>query len=202
MLNLSIGSLYTGQLVRLGAFKPEDKDAFSRWSHDSEYLRMLHFEPATPRPPAFFEEQEKKDDDNQRGVKFVIRTLADDKPIGFTGLWLNWNHQNAWFYIGIGEADYRGKGYGTDATKLVIGYAFRELGMFRVSLGVFGYNTRAIRAYEKAGFTHEGTQREALYREGKRWDLHQMGILRPEWEAIMQAEQQAAEMSKEKEAVQ
>lgn len=189
MLNLSIGSLYTGQLVRLGAIKPEDKDAFARWSNDSEYLRMLNFDPALPRPAAYFEEQEKKDDENQRAVKFAIRLLEDDKIIGVTGMWVNWNHQNAWFWIGIGDAEHRSKGYGTDTTKLMVGYAFRELGLYRVSLGVFGYNTRARRAYEKAGFTYEGTQREALYREGKRWDMHSMGILRPEWEAMMQAEQ-------------
>ncbi len=191
MLNLSIGSLYTGQLVRLGAVKPDDKDTLARWSNDSEYLRMLNFDPAVPRPAAYFEEQEKKNDENHRGVIFGIRLLEDDKLIGMTGLWANWNHQNAWFWIGIGEADYRGKGYGTDTTKLMIGYAFRELGMFRVTLNVFGYNTRAMRAYEKAGFTHEGTQREALYREGKRWDMHAMGILRPEWEAMILAEQEA-----------
>ena len=64
---------------------------------------------------------------------------------------------------------------------LILRYAFLELNLQRVSLDVFDYNQRAIRSYEKAGFTLEGRQRGVLLREGKRWDLVYMGILREEW---------------------
>jgi RimJ/RimL family protein N-acetyltransferase len=56
-----------------------------------------------------------------------------------------------------------------------------ELNLHRVTLDVFEYNPRAIRSYEKAGFRHEGRQRQALVRNGKRWDLLEMGILCEEW---------------------
>jgi RimJ/RimL family protein N-acetyltransferase len=65
--------------------------------------------------------------------------------------------------------------------QLILGYAFMELNLHRVSLDVFGYNLRAIRSYEKVGFKLEGRKREMLLREGKRWDLIYMGILRAEW---------------------
>jgi len=66
--------------------------------------------------------------------------------------------------------------------KMVLRYAFTELNRHRVSLGVLGYNDRAIHSYEKAGFTHEGTSRKSISREGQRWDVHFMGVLRSEWE--------------------
>jgi RimJ/RimL family protein N-acetyltransferase len=54
--------------------------------------------------------------------------------------------------------------------------------MQRVSLNVFEYNPRAIRSYEKCGFKHEGRARQAMNRDGRRWDLIFMGCLREEWE--------------------
>ncbi len=84
--------------------------------------------------------------------------------------------------IGIGERDYWGRGYGTDAMQVLLRYAFDELNLHRVSLGVFEYNTRAIRAYEKAGFVVEGRGPQELHRDGRRWDMIFMGILREEWQ--------------------
>ncbi len=185
MTPLVLGSLFTGQLVRLGAQKAEEKELLAKWSHDAEFLRQLNFDPAVPRAASFFEDKKK---DDGRSFQFAIRTLTDDQMIGFTGLSVQWTHQTAWFWIGIGEPDYRSKGYGTDTTCLMLSYAFRELGLHRVGLGVFSYNTRAQRVYEKAGFTYEGTQRAALYRDGQRYDVIGMAVLRPEWEAQQQAE--------------
>ena len=58
-----------------------------------------------------------------------------------------------------------------------------EMNLRRVSLNVFEYNPRGIRSYEKAGFRHEGRQRQYLNRDGRRWDIVYMGILREEWMA-------------------
>jgi RimJ/RimL family protein N-acetyltransferase len=58
------------------------------------------------------------------------------------------------------------------------------LNLRRITLGVFDYNPRAIRSYEKAGFTLEGHLRKALYRDGSRADIVFMGILREEWQAL------------------
>ena len=190
MYGLTLGSLFTGKLVRLAAKRPEDQAAMSRWTHDPEYMRLLNFRPAAPQAPEAFEDK-KNDRDDGRHFHFTFRTLADDKLIGHGGIGMQWNNQSAWVWLGIGEADYRGKGYGSDAMGLMVDYAFRELGAYRVGLGVFGYNTRAIRAYEKLGFVYEGTQREALYRDGQRFDLLAMSVLRPEWEARL-ADRQAA----------
>jgi RimJ/RimL family protein N-acetyltransferase len=68
---------------------------------------------------------------------------------------------------------------------VILRYAFQELNLRRVALDTFEYNPRAIRSYEKAGFVHEGRARGYLYREGQRWDLIFMGILREEWLAVV-----------------
>lgn len=195
MTEWTLGSLFTGQLVRMAAKQPDDNKTLARWSEDAEYLRLLNFDPAMPRSPESFEDKKDDHHDNGRHFEFMFRTLAEDKLIGFGGLSVSWNNQGVWVYIGIGEPDYRGKGYGSDGMRLLVNYAFRELGVYRVGLGVFGYNTRAIHVYEKLGFVYEGAQREALYREGKRHDLLSMSILRPEWEAMQQIEP-AAELMK------
>lgn len=70
-----------------------------------------------------------------------------------------------------------GKGYGTEATRLLLRYAFDVVGLYRIELEVFEFNARAIRAYEKAGFVVEGRRRDALLWEGKRYDAFVMGAL-------------------------
>jgi len=177
-MTIALDTLFTGQLIRLSAYGTAVKEAQARWSEDAEYQRLLASDVAAPRPPAFFDEE-----DEDENYAFAIRTLDDDKLIGECNLWPMWNHQNAWLAIGIGEPDYRGKGYGTDAMRVLIGYGFRELGLYRITLSVFSYNTRAIRSYEKVGFVREQVQRAALFRDGERYDMYIMGLLRPEWEA-------------------
>jgi RimJ/RimL family protein N-acetyltransferase len=116
-------------------------------------------------------------------VAFSVRTLAEDKLIGFVSFdGINWTSRDAFVAIGIGERDFWGRGFGTDAMRLMLRYGFTELNLHRVTLAVFEYNPRAVRSYEKCGFRHEGREREFLLRDGKRWDLLHMGILRSEWD--------------------
>ena len=83
--------------------------------------------------------------------------------------------------IVIGEKEYWGKGYGTEAVKTMLRYAFHELGLNRVELETYSFNPRAQRCYERAGFRREGVRRGALYRDGKFHDIIIMGILREEF---------------------
>ncbi len=174
--------LFRGKLVRLTAGRPDDYEALARWTENDEYMRLM--DTAATRPMSKAEvEQYEKDHSSPTDYQFRIRTLADDKLIGYTGLEVNWSNQHAFLAIGIGESDYWGKGYGSDALQLILRYGFDELGLYVISLNVISYNTRAIHVYEKAGFVHEGTQREIVYRDGKRWDLVYYGLLRREWES-------------------
>jgi RimJ/RimL family protein N-acetyltransferase len=70
-----------------------------------------------------------------------------------------------------------GSGYGTEATTVMLDYAFTELGLHRISLDVYSFNPRALRSYEKAGFVTEGRQRDTLHWDGEWVDSILMGIL-------------------------
>jgi RimJ/RimL family protein N-acetyltransferase len=72
--------------------------------------------------------------------------------------------------------------------QVVLRYAFKELNLYRLNLDVFAYNPRAIRSYEKAGFKIEGREPKAVLRDGQRYDMVLMGILREEWEKSVTAE--------------
>ena len=84
--------------------------------------------------------------------------------------------------IYIGEADGRNKGYGTEAIKMLVKFAFTELNAHRVTLNVVADNVRAIKCYTKAGFTQNGVAHDEVYYNGKFHDLISMEILRDNWE--------------------
>jgi RimJ/RimL family protein N-acetyltransferase len=178
----TLGTLYTGSLVRLAAVGLEFKEARARWSNDAELMRLWSDDPAVPRSAESYEADDDRHDDGKR-FEFAIRTIADDNLIGACGLWPEWNHQSAWLGIGIGESEYRGKGYGTDAMRVLVRYGFQELGLYRIQLNVLANNPRAIRSYEKVGFVREVVQRAADYRDSVRHDIYTMGLLRTDWEA-------------------
>jgi len=177
--------IFTGQLVRLSAFDPEEMSkAFTRWYLNSEYFRLLNSSPHRMKSAKSTIKwmEEEVGEMSLESYFFSIRTLEDDKLIGEIGLdVVNWPGRDAFVGLGIGETEYWNKGYGTDVMNVLLRFAFTEINLRRVSLGVFEYNPRAIRSYEKAGFRHEGRLRRLLNREGRRWDNLFMGILREEW---------------------
>ncbi|MFE6418184.1 GNAT family protein [Streptomyces enissocaesilis] len=77
----------------------------------------------------------------------------------------------------------RGRGIGTEATRLIVGYAFEELGLHRVQLDAYAFNDRALRVYEKVGFVREGVRREVERRDGVWVDEVLMAVLDHEWAA-------------------
>ena len=178
-----LSELFRGRLVRLTAQDGEkDAEALARWSSDSEYLRLLDSRPARPHAAKFFQEDTARRAEREHDFVFNIRTLADDRFVGFISLWvMNWASAEGRVGIGIGEPADRGRGLGTEAMQLMLHFAFAELNLARVSLEALAENRRAIRSYQKAGFTLEGSQRESDHRDGRRADVVTMGILRDEW---------------------
>ena len=172
-----------GDLVRLAAVNPEEVSPhYTRWNRDSFRNRLLDSEPIILFSDKAIRGWVEKDIEKEDLFSFAIRTLADDRLVGEVGLgYARWNRTESFVGIGIGDRDDWNKGYGTDAMRLVLRFAFLELNLNRVSLSVFEYNPRAMRAYEKAGFRMEGRLRGTLHREGRRWDEIFMGVLRSEW---------------------
>jgi RimJ/RimL family protein N-acetyltransferase len=182
--------LFRGQLVRLTAEDPKTlAEAFRRWERNSAYTRLLDSDPARLFSEKKLKDWLDKDLEREPAVPdFGIRTLNEDLLIGFIGAGgLSWQHGDTFFGMGIGDDAFWGKGYGTEALRLFLAYCFRVMNLRRVSLDVFSYNPRAMRCYEKCGFRVEGRIREAVCKEGKRWDDVLMGILREEWEQLDRA---------------
>ena len=94
---------------------------------------------------------------------------------------LDANNNSCSFRIALGALG-QDRGLGTEATRLVLRYAFERVGLHRISLEVYAFNPRARRVYEKVGFRPEGVLRDALLWEGERYDAHVMSILAPEWQ--------------------
>lgn len=176
--------MFTGELVRLAPIKRDDVKLYAKWFADPEFLRLIS--PNVLRPMSYEDELEWYENmrkDKER-YTFGIRTLEGDKLIGNCGLFnIDWRNRTALFGIAVGDKTYWGRGYGTDATRIMMGYGFDELNLNRVQLDVYDYNKRAIKSYEKVGFVHEGTRRQALFREGVYHDIHIMGLLREDWRA-------------------
>ncbi len=178
--------LFNGTLVQLKPLDLEkDTQSWEKWDRNTEFKRLLDDVPAMHLSASVAKDM--LENSPADSALFMAHTAGDEKLIGFVELGgFDWAARTAWVGIGIGEADYWGKGYGTEMMNLVLRYAFQGLNLNRVNLNVFAFNKRAIRSYEKCGFVYEGTQREVIYKEDQRWDVIDMGILREEWERLNQ----------------
>jgi RimJ/RimL family protein N-acetyltransferase len=173
-------SLFVGKRLRLAAPRSEDAEIIARWTEDSDFLRNADTDVARPHSP---EEVARGFTSTARSFEFHLRTLEDDRLIGFVSIEnIEWNNQCGELSIGIGQSEDRGQGYGSEALELILRYAFEELNLYRVGLDVIANNERAVHTYEKIGFQVEGHKRQAVYRDGVRNDRLVMGILLPEWQ--------------------
>lgn len=178
-----VTDILRGEKIRLTVLD-FDKDfaLFERWSRNSEYSRLLDFGPIGLWSAEEMKEWHEKNVENV--YIFLIRRLEDDAPIGFIDLsGFNNINRDAWVGIAIGEPEYWGQGYGADAMRVLVRYGFSELNLHRVNLDVFADNPRAVKSYENAGFVKEGVMPSFTMRDGRRWDIVFMGILRSDWEA-------------------
>lgn len=108
---------------------------------------------------------------------FTVYDLEDDTPVGTAGLFaMNHVHGAATFGIALGER--RGRGLGTDATRLVVRWGFRELGLHNIWLAALAWNDRALAAYRRAGFTDVGVRHRSVWSRGERADEVYMEIVR------------------------
>jgi RimJ/RimL family protein N-acetyltransferase len=176
----------TGQLVTLRPFAGEDLAAMREILVDPEVLRLtgsVHDKDAVPQTPEELEKWYATRNDQPDRLDLAIVDRASGRCVGEAVL-NEWDagNQSCNFRIAIGPAG-QGRGLGTEATRLIVGYGFEQLGLHRISLEVYSFNPRARRAYEKAGFRAEGVLRESLRYGGEWIDATVMSILADEWAA-------------------
>ena len=185
-MNIS-DSLFDGKLVCLAPIDHEhDAEIEARWTHDPAFMRMMYIEPMRPlsvfQLKKRYEEIEKNVDERKNIFHFRIRTSADKRLLGFCDLhWISWPNGGAYLTIGIGTAEDQRKGYGFEALRMLMRYAFSELNLYRLTANVPEYNEPARALFIKAGFHEEVRRREALARDGRRWDMLCFGLLADEW---------------------
>jgi RimJ/RimL family protein N-acetyltransferase len=149
-----------GRLVSLWTHVPANREAFQRWYADREIAELLRhdLEPLTPtQSRGYFETFILPS--SARGTCFAIHERKSKRLIGTTALTDRMRSRggvSALFRIVIGEKEDWGKGYGTEATRLVAEEAFANMGLNEIRLEVFNHNQRAIAAYSKVGFEVSG----------------------------------------------
>ena len=172
-----------GKRTRLRAMERADLPRFVAWLNDPEVTAGLLLYPtlSMDQEEQWYQRNLERPREEQ---PFIIEVCVGENwlPIGDVGLHnLNWKDRQAEVGIVIGEKAYWGQGYGSDAMRLILRHAFNNLNLHRVVLQVFADNPRAVRSYEKVGFTHEGRLREDVFKNGRYIDVLIMSILRSEW---------------------
>jgi RimJ/RimL family protein N-acetyltransferase len=169
-----------GKKIYLRPVEKEDAEAIAPWLNDPEVVRNIaHY---TPMSIGAEVEYLSKPRNPETDVTLGIALSESDRLIGCAGLHkIHPKNRSAAFGIMVGEKAEWGKGYGTEATRLMTKHAFETLNLNRVELHVREHNERGIRAYERVGFQREGLLRQDTFVEGRYVNTIVMAILREEW---------------------
>lgn len=168
-----------GERVVLRALERGDLEKCHRWFNDEEVTKYL-----LRNDPLSMVDEERWFEEMVADKSRLVLAIEDENgdligDIGFHNI--DFRNGTAEIGIVIGEKDKWGKGYGPEAVRLLLKYAFEELRLHRVGSHVFSKNLRSIRLHEKCGFVREGVRRELLFRGGKYCDAILFGILRDEF---------------------
>ena len=177
-----------GNRVRFRAVERGDLPTFVKWLNDPEVQQgiMIHHPFSQAEEENWYEGMIKHPiDEHVMGIE-----VRETEPEAGEEQWkligslafneIDWRNRAAEFGIMIGDKKYWNRGYGTEAVLLLVNHGFNTLNLNRIFLRVFENNPRAIRAYEKAGFVHEGKLRQAEFRDGKYIDVLMMSRLKDE----------------------
>jgi RimJ/RimL family protein N-acetyltransferase len=169
-----------GEKIYLRAIQPEDADCIALGENHPAPRETLFY--AKPLSPQQIGERLTKQLSDPNAIFFTICSKDSDKAVGQTAfVRIDWVGRMATFYIVIAEKENWSKGYGGEATRLMVDYGFKTLNLNRIQLHVATANEKAVKAYQRAGFQIEGTLRQAMYHHGRYEDFYIMGILREEY---------------------
>lgn len=177
--------MLSGERIVLRGIRREDLEAIWAFNNDLEVEVAGGGNPPIPqslqRLQAEFDQDAAKG--SRDGARFVIE--VDGRVIGHCGLHnLNETDRTAELRITIGLREEWSRGYGRDAVRTLVDYAFRHRNMRKVWLRVWGNNERAMRSYLATGFVEEGRQREQVWSAGRFVDLIFMGVMARDWPGL------------------
>jgi len=174
-----------GEHMRLRAIERSDLPRFVEWLNDPDVRQglLLHLPMSQAQEENWFENMFKRPA-VEHPLVIEVHEGGDWVMIGNCGIHnIDWRCRSAEVGIFIGEKHLWNQGYGTKAMRLLLKHSFETLNLNRIALEVYETNPRAIHSYEKVGFVHEGRKRQAMYKEGKHFDILIMSVLREEWQA-------------------
>jgi len=126
---------------------------------------------------------------DSNAIMFAVCDIENDSYFGNVRLGeIDWQNRKCSYGRMIGDENYRGKGYGTEALILLLQYAFLTLGLNRVYTGVASTNLISISSNEKAGMLIEGTEKQAIWKDGEFVDVVQFAMTRSEFDRLHQGE--------------
>lgn len=167
-----------GERIYLSPRSTEDAEIFTEWLNSFETTDYLGRSASLTTLHGEREYLEKSSGE----ASFVIVTLDNDKMIGTISLEdIDRINRNATLGIFIGDEEYRGKGIGTEAIKLILDYGFNYLNLNNIRLSLMEFNERALKCYEKCGFKEFGRRRKCKFIDGKYYDSIYMDILAEEF---------------------
>jgi RimJ/RimL family protein N-acetyltransferase len=172
-----------GQRIRLRAVEHNDLPKFVEWLNDPEVIAGLSlYLPLSMGDEEGWYESMRKRPPAEHPLVIEVKVADGWKMIGNVGfISIDWRVRATEIGIFIGEKQLWNQGYGGEAMRLMLRHGFQTLNLNRICLRVLATNPRAIRSYEKAGFVHEGRQRQGDYQNGEYIDVLLMSVLRSEW---------------------
>src|SRR3989344_8280763 len=169
-----------GKSVNLRPVFKSDLPQIVRWINDPEVRNFLnaHLPQSEQDEERWLENLSKNKDTD---LVLVIET-TEGRVIGLMGLHkINWRDRVAITGALIGEKEYWGKGFGTDAKVTLLNYAFNTLNLHKICSGVIAFNGRSLQYSLHCGYKIEGRSRKQVFKRGKYWDLIQLGLFKNEW---------------------
>jgi RimJ/RimL family protein N-acetyltransferase len=181
-MDFSVKPTLTGDKTILRPFTEADADVMWEIIEDPEVIRFTG-EPSQELTPDRLRSWYGSRSDQPDRLDLAVTDRATGQLVGEVVLY-EWDPQerSCTFRTVIGPKG-RDRGLGTEATRLIVGHGFEQLGLHRIELEAYSYNHRALRVYEKVGFVVEGVRREAESRDGEWVDSVVMAILDREWAA-------------------
>lgn len=175
-------NLLISDTIRLRELQDDDLPILTQWWNSPEFM-ALQGNIVLPHPgieAAGLFKSWSLNRGTKDGVGLSV-TLPDDTLIGHTALYnFNAPARSAELMMMIGGSNV-GQGYGTVATKMIVDFGFREMGLNRIGLGIWAYNERALRTFSRAGFREEGRHRQAGFHDGSFHDRILMSLLAEEY---------------------
>ena len=152
-------------------------DDYYRWMNDPETIRYLESR-FTPVSIPMLQSYIRQEAENPDSIFMAIVTKDKDRHIGnFKIHRIDMYHRIAELSLMIGAKEYRGKGYGTEAIRMVVNYAFKTLNLRKLTANVYANNTGSIKAFKKANFFEEGRKKKHRFFNGTYVDELMLAVI-------------------------